>query len=73
MKLKNSQKLQIRFYSANDAGDVVVRCKYKALPEVLDLQSVSAVEQALAAILQEPCRGISAKFNNKNIQVDLLD
>ncbi len=72
MKIKKSQKLQIRFYNIG-ATSVAVRCKYQALADVLDLQSVGAVEQALAAILQEPCRGISATFNNKTIQVDLLD
>jgi hypothetical protein len=73
MNIKKSQKLLIRFYGSERDKDVVIRCKYKSLPELLDINSLNAVEQALAAIFVEPCRGISAKFNNKDIQVDLLD
>jgi hypothetical protein len=73
MNIKKSQKLLIRFYGSQRDKDVVIRCNYKSLPELLDINSLNAVEQALAAIFVEPCRGISAKFNNKDIQVDLLD
>jgi hypothetical protein len=51
---------------------VIVFCKYNKLHATVDGITGGAVEQALSHILQEPCKGISARFNGVNIQVDLL-
>lgn len=71
-KIKSNQKLQIIRYWGVD-GRITVRCSFKELHETLDSNTVGAVEEALDAILQQPCKGISATFRGMHLQVDLLD
>jgi hypothetical protein len=69
-QIKQNQKLRIVRYMGNEK--VIVFCKYNKLHATVDGITGGAVEQALSHILQEPCKGISARFNGVNIQVDLL-
>ena len=71
-KIKSNQKLQIIRYWGVD-GRMTVRCTFKELHETLDSHTAGAVEEALQAILEQPCKGISATFKGMSLQVDLLD
>lgn len=69
-QIKKNQKLRIIRYIGKEK--ITVFCKYNNLHATVDGITGGAVEEALSHILQEPCLGISARFNGVDIQVDLL-
>ena len=69
-RIKKSQKLRIIRYFGKER--ISVFCTYGNLDKTVDMATCGAVNEALTCIFQEPCRGISARFNNMDLQVDLL-
>ena len=71
-KIKSKQKLRIiRTWGVD--GRMIVHCDYNKLHATLDIRTAEAVEDALQAILEQPCKGIGATFRGMHLQVDLLD
>lgn len=69
-RIKKSQRLRVVRYMGGEM--ISVFCTKKAVDDVLDSNTAGAVHLALEAILQEPCNGISGRFNGMSIQVDLI-
>jgi hypothetical protein len=69
-RIKKSQRLRVVRYFGREL--ISVFCTKGNVDDVLDFKTAGAVHLALEAILQEPCRGISGRFNGATIQVDLI-
>ena len=71
MKIKSSQRLRVIRYINNEPS-IQVFCTYGKLDQTFDISTQGAIQEALSYILKEPCKGISARFRNMSLQVDIL-
>lgn len=69
-RIKKTQKLRVVRYFGQEK--ISIFCTRSGVDDTLDSTTASAVHQALNAILQHPCKGVAARFNGVDIQVDLL-